>query len=429
MNLASIPLIDNHCHSLLRAQPRTVEAWRACFTESPFPEVARAHVEHTVFYQWAARALGGFYGCAPRAEAILERRNAIDLSTLTRRINADANIHTWLVDYGYAAANTYSHAELETLAGIRVRPILRLEPLIERLIAEAANFSLLLDEYVDTLQDLRSQGYVALKSIIAYRVGLTLSDATQDDARAEFPALQARAQSGGLRIDSKPMLDYLIPLAVEIAAEQEFPIQIHTGFGDPDQDLAKGNPAFLRPLFADKYRGAKIVLLHASYPYIRTLGYLARNEGINQAGMADLLEIRPMTLVRQIDRMEEAGWIERRPDPADRRARRLFLTDKARPILGRIWNVANETRNEALARLSPLQKETLIELLRRVHATLSAGPPANSSANSSTTGTKRVPVDGAGPAAILPARRAAARAANPGSEAVGGPLPGVEARR
>ena len=60
----------------------------------------------------------------------------------------------------------------------------------------------------------------------------------------------------------------------------------------------------------------------------RTLGYLARNEGINQAGMADLLEIRPMTLVRQIDRMEEAGWIERRPDPADRRARRWV---RARP--------------------------------------------------------------------------------------------------
>jgi len=52
----------------------------------------------------------------------------------------------------------------------------------------------------------------------------------------------------------------------------------------------------------------------------RTLGYIARNEGINQAGLADLLEIRPMTLVRQIDRMEEAGWIERRPHPSDRPA-------------------------------------------------------------------------------------------------------------
>ena len=107
----------------------------------------------------------------------------------------------------------------------------------------------------------------------------------------------------------------------------------------------------------------------------RTLGYLARNEGINQAGLADLLEIRPMTLVRQIDRMEEAGWIERRPDPADRRARRLFLSPKARPILGRILSVANETRNEALARLGPAERETLIDLLRRVHATLSERVP------------------------------------------------------
>jgi MarR family transcriptional regulator, transcriptional regulator for hemolysin len=107
----------------------------------------------------------------------------------------------------------------------------------------------------------------------------------------------------------------------------------------------------------------------------RTLGYLARNEGINQAGLADLLEIRPMTLVRQIDRMEEAGWIERRPDPADRRARRLYLTGKARPILGRIWSVANETRDEALARLSAAEATTLIDLLQRVHGALSERVP------------------------------------------------------
>src|SRR3954471_24885413 len=84
----------------------------------------------------------------------------------------------------------------------------------------------------------------------------------------------------------------------------------------------------------------------------RILGYLARNEGINQAGLADLLEIRPMTLVRQIDRMEDTGWIERRADPGDRRARRLFLAEKGHAVLTRIWDVASETREEALARLS-----------------------------------------------------------------------------
>lgn len=116
----------------------------------------------------------------------------------------------------------------------------------------------------------------------------------------------------------------------------------------------------------------------------RTLSYLARNEGINQAGLADVLEIRPMTLVRQIDRMEDAGWIERRADPADRRARRLYLTDKARPILARIWSVANETRDEALARLSPTEGAQLIDLLSRVHATLSEREPLGDSGDAAS---------------------------------------------
>ena len=80
------------------------------------------------------------------------------------------------------------------------------------------------------------------------------------------------------------------------------------------------------------------------------LGYLARHEGINQAGLADLLEIKPMTLVRQLDRMEEDGWIERRPDPADRRARRLVLTEKARPILARILDLSSAVRARGVRR-------------------------------------------------------------------------------
>ena len=147
----------------------------------------------------------------------------------------------------------------------------------------------------------------------------------------------------------------------------------------------------------------------------RTLGYLARNEGINQAGLADLLEIRPMTLVRQIDRMEEAGWIERRPDPADRRARRLYLTDKARPVLGRIWDVASVTRDEALARLSAVEGAQLIDLLQRVHGTLS----------------ERVPAEAAAPLLSEPLPRAASPAAlaQRVAEVDAEPVPAVEASR
>jgi MarR family transcriptional regulator, transcriptional regulator for hemolysin len=147
-------------------------------------------------------------------------------------------------------------------------------------------------------------------------------------------------------------------------------------------------------------RGRRLGLTRAQ---CRTLGYLARNEGINQAGLADLLEIRPMTLVRQIDRMEEAGWIERRPDPADRRAHRLYLTAKARPVLSRIWNVATETRDEALAGLSPSEAEQLIDLLHRVHATFSERVPAENAQ----------PVDAAAPRPVRTSSRVAAERREP----------------
>ena len=146
----------------------------------------------------------------------------------------------------------------------------------------------------------------------------------------------------------------------------------------------------------------------------RTLGYLARNEGINQAGLADLLEIRPMTLVRQIDRMEETGWIERRPDPADRRARRLYLTGKGRPVLGRIWDVASETRDEALARLSPQEAVQLIDMLCRVHETLS----------------ERVSGHGAGGLRqTAPGARPRTVAAQADAETAAAPIPAVELSR
>jgi MarR family transcriptional regulator for hemolysin len=155
------------------------------------------------------------------------------------------------------------------------------------------------------------------------------------------------------------------------------------------------------------HNGSRLGLTRAQ---CRTLGYLARNEGINQAGLADVLEIRPMTLVRQIDRMEEAGWIERRPDPADRRARRLYLTAKAWPVLGRILSVATETRDEALVGLSPAEADQLLDLLTRVHATLS----------------DRVPVANGEEPALGPPPRPPAIARR-SREAVDAPAPAVEA--
>jgi DNA-binding MarR family transcriptional regulator len=144
-------------------------------------------------------------------------------------------------------------------------------------------------------------------------------------------------------------------------------INLDRSFGFLVHDVAR--------LFGRRFNQRALLFLGLTRAQCKVLGYLARNEGINQAGLADLLEIKPMTLVRQIDRMEEDGWIERQPQPGDRRARRLVLTEKARPILAHILELSNEVRTEAFVGLSRDEGKQLIELLRRVHANLSERVP------------------------------------------------------
>ena len=103
----------------------------------------------------------------------------------------------------------------------------------------------------------------------------------------------------------------------------------------------------------------------------QVLAYLQRHEGINQSGLAELLELEPITIARLLDRMEEAGLVERRADPADRRARRLFLTERARPMLERGRAVGDEVRAEACAGFDAVERERLVDMLLRVRANLS----------------------------------------------------------
>src|SRR3546814_6779015 len=95
----------------------------------------------------------------------------------------------------------------------------------------------------------------------------------------------------------------------------------------------------------------------------RVLGHLRRYEGYKQASLAELMEIENVTLGRHIDRLEEAGWVERRRDPADRRAWRLYLDEKARPIIDRLSVLSRGVREEALAGIPPDECEHLIDTL------------------------------------------------------------------
>lgn len=126
----------------------------------------------------------------------------------------------------------------------------------------------------------------------------------------------------------------------------------------------------------------RAAVLGLTLPQCKALVHLAQREGISQAQLCESADIDPMTLVRILDRMESDGWLERRSDPADRRARRLYLKAKGKPLVNDIWQLADLTRGEAFAGIPRQETEHLIALLETVRnniialKSLPTAPPA-----------------------------------------------------
>jgi len=102
------------------------------------------------------------------------------------------------------------------------------------------------------------------------------------------------------------------------------------------------------------------------------LGQVYKRPGINQAALADIVGVEPITICRMVDRLEALGLVERKPDPNDRRARLVHMTEAARPGLERMKAVAQALFTEALDGLSPEEEALLLSLLGRVHTNLVA---------------------------------------------------------
>ena len=121
----------------------------------------------------------------------------------------------------------------------------------------------------------------------------------------------------------------------------------------------------LRKRFEQNARGSG--LTRAQW---QLLAYLAQNEGINQSGLADLLEIEPITLGRIVDKLQVLGLVERRPDPSDRRVWLLHLTPAARPKLTLLHSLGVITRGEALVGVSSADIEHFLKTLQALKANL-----------------------------------------------------------
>ena len=109
--------------------------------------------------------------------------------------------------------------------------------------------------------------------------------------------------------------------------------------------------------------------------------HLRRFQGITQTRLADLLDVEKITVARLIDRLEAAGWVERRPHPSDRRANCLYLTDKVSPIMDDMQRLALDVRAEALQGFSDDEQQVLMAGLHRIKKNLLELEPCCGSKN------------------------------------------------
>lgn len=123
----------------------------------------------------------------------------------------------------------------------------------------------------------------------------------------------------------------------------------------------------MRRAFQRQREGNALTLAQA-----RALFYVSRHEGVRQVDLAELLEVQPITLARLVDQLAAEGLVERRPDPADRRAYQIHLTPDAAPHLEAIESVAASIRADALHGLDPDEIAALFSALRKMRDNLAA---------------------------------------------------------
>jgi len=282
IDLSGIGVVDQHCHQWRKsAPPYTPETYRPLFTEGVDGRIGEGAAS-SIYYRWTIRELARVLNCDPIEAEVLAARAEIGHEALATKLMAEANIEGAIVDFWFTGrgSDLFTVDEMgNQLGGAWTRSALRLESLLESLIVESADAAEVEERFRARLdrRSLRDDGIVSLKSIIAYRTGLQIGKVEQDEAYAYFPvAKEIATNQGRIRIDDKAFLDYFLRIALLRASEERFPVQFHTGFGDPDVFLPTGNPIVMRGVLQDPaFRDVPFVFLHAAYPYVRELGYLA----------------------------------------------------------------------------------------------------------------------------------------------------------
>jgi uncharacterized protein len=273
----NIPLIDHHCHEV-ESGDLDRPAFELLINEGfDPPPVETSHFDTPIglaLRRWCAPVLD----LEPHASAeeYVARRSELGAQEVNRRLLGGAGVEALLLDLGYRPDKALSPAAMCSMTGGRWFEVVRLEKAAEAVAARGVEADDYPDELAGYLED-AAAGAVGFKSIVAYRGGFAFDPsppARADVVRAAAAWLD-HAGSRRARLEDHVLLRHAIWTGVELARPRRFPIQFHSGFGDPDLRLHLTNPSLLTDLVLSlRDLGVNVVFLHC-YPYHREAGYLA----------------------------------------------------------------------------------------------------------------------------------------------------------
>lgn len=289
MDISNLPVVDAHCHPFLPAKEEG-EFYR--FFNLSDLELPLGHVENTLLFRRVLKEMARFLNCREDYRTIAAARESRYKQNPTLYIQTlfqEAGIHSLVLDMGFPSEDNVGYTvPIETfseLVKVRTDRIFRIEPLISRLFRASEPFQPMLDTYVAELRKaVKDGGYCAFKSVIAYRTGLDVEFVSVEESAAAYERLRDR---GVLAVplkkkdplsarEEKTVRDFLLRAAIIEGIRLGVPFQIHTGFGDSPMDLRIANPLHLYKMIVDEeLRKAKIVLVHAGYPFTEETGFLA----------------------------------------------------------------------------------------------------------------------------------------------------------
>lgn len=306
--LRDLPLTDHHCHGVVEGEldrPGFEDLINEGFDPPP---AGTSHFESPIglaIRRWCAPALD----LEPLAdpERYLERRAELGAEEVNRRLLRAAGLGHLIVDSGYRSSEVTGVERTGELAGVPASEVVRLEAVAEDVAASGVDAAGYADAFREELER-RCERAVGLKTIVAYRGGFAFDP--RPPAAAEVVRAAERWLAAGGRLTNPVLLRFGIYAGAELARDRGMPLQVHSGWGDPDLTLHLANPSLLTDLVKELGRmGVNVVFLHC-YPYHREAAYLAAvlpnvsfdvGEAITYLGpsatrlLAEALELAPFT--------------------------------------------------------------------------------------------------------------------------------------